>query len=177
MYPIGYTRRMSAELLERVRQQAGLSQEELAARAGTSRPTVSAYEHGRKSPTLRTVERLLDGAGFELTAQPKVTFREVPLRRGRPIFVADRLWRLAIRGALAEVTLPLELNWSHPGATFHLSDRRQRARCYEVVLREGMPADILHYIDGALLADVWPELVLPRDVRDAWQPVIDGAIG
>ncbi|MDJ0770690.1 MAG: helix-turn-helix transcriptional regulator [Ilumatobacter sp.] len=168
---------MGAELLERVRQEAGLSQEALASRAGTSRPTLSAYEHGRKSPTLATVERLLDSAGFELTAEPKVTFREVPLRRGRPIFVADRLWRLAIKDAFAEVTLPLELNWLRPGATFRLSDRRQRARCYEVVLREGMPADILRYVDGALLVDLWLELVLPRDIRDAWQPVIAEATG
>ncbi len=146
-------------------------------RAGTSRPTLSAYEHGRKSPTLATVERLLDSAGFDLTAEPKVTFRKVALRRGRPIFVADRLWRLSIKDALAEVMLPLELNWSQPGATFRLSDRRQRARCYEVVLREGMPADILRFVDGALLVDLWPELVLPREIRDTWQPVVDGATG
>jgi transcriptional regulator with XRE-family HTH domain len=168
---------VNAELLERVRQEAGLSQEELASRAGTSRPTLSAYEHGRKSPTLATVERLLDSAGFELTAEPKVTFREVPLRRGRPIFVADRLWRLSVREALAEVTLPLELNWSRPGATFRLGDRRQRARCYEVVLREGMPADIVRYVDGALLVDLWPELVLPREIRNPWQAVVDEATG
>ena len=82
---------MGSDLLERVRHQAGLSQEVLAARAGTSRPTLSAYEHGRKSPTLATVERLLDSAGFELTAEPRVRFAEHPMRRGRPIVVADRL--------------------------------------------------------------------------------------
>ena len=167
---------MGAELLERVRQEAGLSQKELAARAGTSRTALSAYERGRKSPTLATVERLLDSVGFELTAEPHVTFREIPLRRGRAIFVADRLWRLPIREAYAEVTLPLELNWSRPGAVFQLSDRRQRARCYEVVLREGMQADILGFVDGALLVDLWPDLVLPREVRNAWQPMIDEVI-
>lgn len=172
-YPVGYTDIMSAELLERVRQEAGLSQEELASRAGTSRPTLSAYEHGRKSPTLATVERLLDSAGFELTAERKVTFRETPVRRGRSVFVADRLWRLPIKDAFAEVTLPLELNWSRPGATFRLSDRRQRARCYEIVLREGMPADTLRFIDGVLLIDIWAELVVPRALRHAWQPLID----
>jgi len=98
------------------------------------------------------------------------------VRRGRPIFVADRLWRLPIHDAFAEVTLPLELNWSSPGASFHLADRRQRARCYEVVLREGMPTDILRYVDGALLVDLWPDLVLPRDVRDGWQPIVDEAL-
>lgn len=166
---------MGADLLERVRRLAGLSQGELATRAGTSRPTLSAYEHGRKSPTLATVDRLLDSAGFELTAEPKVAFHEVPGRHGRPIFLPDRLWRLPIEEALAEVTLPLEMNWSHPGAVFHLCDRRQRARCYEVVLREGTPTDILRYIDGALLVDAWPDLVLPPEIRSAWQRIIDEA--
>jgi len=36
-----------AELLGQVRVSAGLTQEELARRAGTSRPTLSAYEHAR----------------------------------------------------------------------------------------------------------------------------------
>jgi hypothetical protein len=81
------------------------------------------------------------------------------------------------QGAFAEVTLPLGLNWSpRPGAVFQLSDRRRRARCYEVVLREGTPTDILGFVDGALLVDLWPDLILPREVRDAWQPIIDGVI-
>lgn len=176
MYPIGYPDRVSSELLERVRHEAGLSQEILAARAGTSRPTLSAYEHGRKSPTLTTVERLLDSAGFGLTAERRVTFAERPQRRGRPIVVADRLWRLAIRDAFATVTLPLSVNWSRAGATFDLGDRRQRARCYEVVVREGTADDLLRYVDGALLVDLWDELVLPREIRAAWQPVIDGEL-
>ena len=174
-YPIRYIGWMGSSLLERVRHEVGLSQEALAALAGTSRPTLSAYEHGRKSPTMATVERLLDSAGFELSAEPRVSFAEYPTRRGRPIVVADRLWRLAIRDAFATVTLPLGLNWSRPGATFDLSDRRQRARCYEVALREGMEDDLLRYVDGALLIDLWGELVLPREVRAAWQQVVDGA--
>jgi transcriptional regulator with XRE-family HTH domain len=173
-YPIGYNPHMGVALLERARQEAGLSQDELASRAGTSRTTVSAYEHGRKSPTLATVERLLASAGFELAVEPHVTFSEVEMRRGRPIFVADRLWRLPIKEALATVTLPLGLNWSRPGFAFALGDRRQRARCYEIVLREGMPADILRFVDGALLVDLWADLVIPRDVRGAWQPIVDG---
>ena len=62
------------------------------------------------------------------------------------------------------------------GATFDLSDRRQRARCYEVVLREGMAEGLLRYVDGALLVDLWDELLLSRVVRAAWQPVIDGVL-
>jgi transcriptional regulator with XRE-family HTH domain len=167
---------MGAHLLERVRLEAGLSQEELAARAGTSRTTISAYEHGRKSPTLATASRLLATAGFELAAEPRITFAEVPVRHGRPVFVADRLWRLPLREAFAEVKLPLSLNWSAPGAVFDLADRRRRARCYEIVLREGAPADLLRFIDGALLVDAWADLVIPRELRAAWQPVIDAVL-
>ena len=74
------------------------------------------------------------------------------------------------------VSLPLGLNWSRPGAEFRLRDRRERARCYEVVLREGAPSDLLRFIDGALLVDLWEELVVPRDVRAAWEPTIDRAL-
>jgi len=64
------------------------------------------------------------------------------------------------------------LHWSEPGRVFRLADRADRERVYEVVLREGTPADILSYIDGALLVDLWPDLVLPRDVRAAWAPLV-----
>jgi hypothetical protein len=43
---------------------------------------------------------------------------------------------------------------------------------YEIVLQEGTPADILDYVDGALLVDLWEDLVLPRSVRSAWAPLI-----
>ena len=164
---------MQTQLLERIRRESGLTQTELAARAGTSRTTLSAYEHGRKSPTLNTVERVLDSAGYDLTCEPRVRFSERTLGRGRPIFVADRLWRLPLPEAFATAALPLGLNWSKPGSTFDLSDRRQRSRCYEVVLREGMPPDLLRFVDGALLVDLWSEIVIPRQLRAAWQPVID----
>jgi len=166
----------AARLLERVRRAAGLSQEELARRASTSRPTLSAYEHGRKSPTLVVAERLLAEAGYELTAEPRVVFHEHRGRRGHLVAVPDRLSRLPVHEALATVTLPLHLQWSGPRRTFDLSDRRQRARLYEIVLREGGPDDIRTYIDGALLVDLWPKLVLPRDVRAAWTPIVEAAV-
>jgi len=45
------------------------------------------------------------------------------------------------------------------------------------MLREGMPDDMLGVIDGALLVDLWPDLVLPREVRDAWRSVIGEVSG
>ncbi|HEX8766832.1 MAG TPA: hypothetical protein VF714_00595 [Jatrophihabitans sp.] len=43
-------------------------------------------------------------------------------------------------------------------------------------VRAGGPEDVLRYIDGVLLVDLWNELVLPPDVRAAWWPVIDPLI-
>jgi transcriptional regulator with XRE-family HTH domain len=162
----------AAALLERARDDSGLTQEELARRAGTSRPTLSAYEHGRKSPTVATFARILSGAGWELAAQPRVSFSQQPSSRGRPVWVPDRLPRLDVARALAVVELPLHLNWSAPGRVFDLRSRADRARVYEIVLQEGRPADILAYVDGALLVDLWYELVLPRAVRSAWGPLV-----
>jgi transcriptional regulator with XRE-family HTH domain len=164
------------ELLTRARASAGLSQEELARRAGTSRPTVSAYEHGRKAPSADTLERLLAAAGVRLDLVPVVSWRQVPMGRGRSCWVADALWRLPPEAAFADVRLPLELNWSAPGREYQPRDRRQRARLYEVVLREGEPGDLERYVDGGLLVDLWSQLVLPRAVRAAWQPLIDATL-
>jgi hypothetical protein len=73
---------------------------------------------------------------------------------------------------LAAVELPLHLNWSAPRRVFDLRSRADRARVYEIVLQEGTPADIVAYIDGALLVDLWKDLVLPRAVRSAWAPLV-----
>ena len=166
----------AASLLERVRRAAGLTQDELAHRAGTSRTAVSAYEHGRKSPMLSTASRLLEQSGFDLDVLPRIDFVKQSTSRGRIIWVPTRLPRLPLAQAVATVALPLHLNWSAPGRRFRLADRADRARVYEIVLREGGPEDVLTYIDGALLVDLWPELVLPRDVRAAWEPVVATAV-
>jgi transcriptional regulator with XRE-family HTH domain len=166
-----------AELLARVRRGAGLSQDELARRAGTSRTAVSAYEHGRKSPALDTVDRLVSAAGYELHARPRVEFVGIAGARGREAFVPTALPRLPVGQALTTVELPLTLNWSQPGRVFRLMDRGDRARVYELVLREGAPADVVRYVDGVLLVDLWEELVLPRAVRAAWAPLIAQVLG
>jgi hypothetical protein len=101
-----------------------------------------------------------------------VSFTQLVSARGKPVWVPDRLPRLDVARALAVVELPLHLNWSVPGRVFDLRARADRARVYETVLQEGTPADILAYVDGALLADLWQDLVLPRAVRSAWAPLI-----
>src|SRR6266567_4473403 len=54
------------DLLRTVRRRRGLTQAELARRAGTSQPVVSAYEHGRRDPTFGTLRRLVAAGGERL---------------------------------------------------------------------------------------------------------------
>jgi transcriptional regulator with XRE-family HTH domain len=166
---------MARNLIEEARIGAGLTQQEMADMGGTSRTTLSAYEHGRKSPNLDTAERLLAVAGYELTLQHRIKFSEVKMPRGRRIHVPNRLWQLNPVDAFRTVQLPLSVNWSNPGKEFDLSVRRQRARLYEIVIREGMPKDILKFIDGSLLIDLWQEIVLPQVIRTHWEVTIDAA--
>lgn len=60
----------TASTIRSARRRAGLSQAELAARAGTSQATVSAYESGSKEPSLTTLDRLLAASGWRLTVEP-----------------------------------------------------------------------------------------------------------
>lgn len=55
-----------ARELRLARARAGLSQRALAALAGTSQATLSAYEAGRKRPSVAVVVRLLAATGSEL---------------------------------------------------------------------------------------------------------------
>ncbi len=56
----------AGNLIKIARRTATLSQRELANRARTSQATLSAYESGKKSPTLDTLTRIVRAAGFDL---------------------------------------------------------------------------------------------------------------
>jgi len=72
---------VSAEL-RAARLRSGMSQRELATRSGTSQATVSAYESGRKQPTVATLARMLDAAGARLTVVPPRRTRAELVRAG-----------------------------------------------------------------------------------------------
>ena len=56
----------SSALLQLARLKAGMSQRELAERAGVPVTMISAYERDQRQPTLATLLRLLRAAGFDL---------------------------------------------------------------------------------------------------------------
>lgn len=61
-------------LIRNARQAAGITQLELADRAGTAQPAVAAYESGARTPNLATLERLLGACehDVEVLAHPRV---------------------------------------------------------------------------------------------------------
>ena len=89
---------MQDDLLERARQDSGLTQDEVARRAHTSRPTLSAYEHGRKSPTLATARRLLEATGHDLEAVPRVEFHHHVTSRGSGLWVGFSWFHVNLLG-------------------------------------------------------------------------------
>lgn len=102
-----------------------------------------------------------------------IHWHTVPVGGGRLASIPDALPNLEPSRSLRQLDVPLHLEWSRKDRSVNLASRRERARTYETVLREGRPADIADMVDGALLADLWDDLVLPRRIRDAWQPLID----
>ncbi len=57
----------AAKLLHAARERGGLTQRELAKRAGTAQSVVARIELGETSPSWSTLERLLEAAGFALS--------------------------------------------------------------------------------------------------------------
>lgn len=73
----------AAEILTRARLDAGLTQTQLAQRAGVTQSVVSAYERGRREPALSTLRRLVDAAGAQLVVDLTRDATQLGLVRSR----------------------------------------------------------------------------------------------
>jgi transcriptional regulator with XRE-family HTH domain len=97
----------SSSLLRAARRAAGLTQAQVAARAGTTQPIVARLERGGGNPTLASIERTLHAAGYalELHAIPigRSNVDEDLIRRQLALSPADRI------RALDEQTATLSL--------------------------------------------------------------------
>lgn len=89
----------------------------------------------------------------------------------RPVVVAADL--AGLRGpASGLVGLPQRLFWSGPGRVFDLADPDQALEMYEAVFDAARSeADLTEFINGELLARLWPDLALAPRVRRAWEAV------
>jgi transcriptional regulator with XRE-family HTH domain len=90
------------ELLKEARDRAGLTQRELARRAGTSQAMVARIEGGQQSPSVATLERLVRACGLELRVETDGEERA-------PAGPAARTGRLLVwRSSGAAYAFPLE---------------------------------------------------------------------
>jgi hypothetical protein len=99
-------------------------------------------------------------------------------RPGRTALVAADLAEL--RGPVSgAVELPLRMFW-YPERVFDLDKPGMLEWLYRTVLREASrPEDLTSYLDGDTLVRLWPELHLPKGVRQAWEdrhPVLRAAV-
>jgi uncharacterized protein len=90
----------TAELLLEARRSAGLTQAELARRAGTSQAMVARYETGIASPTVRTLRRLLRAADRDLELSSVASEAAIP---PSPLAAALREHRAEITAAAERV--------------------------------------------------------------------------
>ena len=161
-------------IVEVARRGAGLTQAELAARAGTTQSAVSMYERRRKVPLLDVAERLMQAAGADLGMVTTVVWEVDFLPGLKAFWYPDRLWRVEVPGCFDRVRMP-DLVGGTGQDEWDLRHRTDRRRLYENLLIEGTRHMIMRWVDGALLVDVWTELVLPEKVRAAWEPAVAAA--
>ena len=159
------------QLILKARHGSGLSQRALAERAGTSQATLSVYERGRKSPSLAVAERIIEAAGYRLDLVTQVHFTRHTASVVREFWVPDRLWRGKLPECFAKVYLD-DATRFRGVSRFDLRRRPQRRRLYEMLLRRGQPDELIDWIDGALLVDLWDDLKISEVIRQAWQPAI-----
>ena len=86
-------------LLAQARRRGGLTQRELARRAGTSQSVIARIERGQTSPGAETLERLLGEAGFQL----RVELRQYRAPRNHMLADVARILRLTPEERLREV--------------------------------------------------------------------------
>jgi transcriptional regulator with XRE-family HTH domain len=80
-----------AGLIKDARLSAGITQLQMARLAGTAQPAVAAYESGVRTPTIATLERLLDACehDLEMHAQPRTRRGAASLEQLAPTIAED----------------------------------------------------------------------------------------
>lgn len=94
------------EIIREARRRAGLSQQDLAERLGTTQSVVTRWETGRRSPTFETVVRAVRACGLELsvTLGAPDPDHDLFIRENRRLTPAERLQRMtAQRAGLEEL--------------------------------------------------------------------------
>ena len=161
-----------ARIFQEARERTGLTQAEVAERTGIARPNIAAYEAGRREP--QGLDDRASSGGSRIQAERRATHRmdmdeHTPPLLGaiQPVAAPDP--RSAphhhhLDPHLVERTSP-DVRPLRPEPTSEgVRDRAPRRRT---------PDDIESIVDGLLLTESFDELVLPRPLRAAWQPLLD----
>jgi transcriptional regulator with XRE-family HTH domain len=80
--------RKTGRLLRQAREQAGITQQELAERLGCSQPAISQAEAGGASLSVATLQRFLGALGYDL--ELGIVSRDVALNEGVPGIIRQR---------------------------------------------------------------------------------------
>jgi len=86
---------MAGRMLRHARHRAGLTQRQLAAKAGIPQETIARIERGRVDPRLGTLDCLLEGCGFGLEHLPRlgIGIDRAQIRERLSMAPAERLAR------------------------------------------------------------------------------------
>jgi len=99
------TVRLASELLRRARRASGLTQQALARRVGIPQSVLSAYERGRRQPSVAAAARILEAAGFRLAVKPRLNEGRAGVLLPELLGLADALPKRR-RGELRYPRLP-----------------------------------------------------------------------
>lgn len=139
-----------AELLRSARTSAGLTQAELARRAGTSQAAVARYESGDVSPVVSTLERLLAATGSRLEL-----------------------------GAVTEGNSVMDLLWEHRDEIVRRAEVRgaTNVRVFGSVARgeDGQDSDIDLLVDFDTSDGIWPLIELADELESILGRPVDVA--
>ncbi|MFD1506069.1 helix-turn-helix domain-containing protein [Georgenia yuyongxinii] len=158
-------------LLETARRARGLTQARLASLSSTSQATLSAYERGLKSPSMKVASRILAATDHELSLRTRVDWVEHHPKGIVAFWAPSILWSVEPPTCFATLHIP-DLIQDTGMRTWNMREREERRGVYEQLIRRGLPQQMIRWVDGGLLVDVWDELDLLGPVRDAWEPAI-----
>jgi len=132
----------TANLIRRIRQESGLSQRAFADLAGTSGPTVAAYESGAKEPRLSTVDRIASCAEYrvEVRLVPKGRGAALRARRERRSLAVAAATAAAVEGDFAAACRLAEENLTRADAVVGDNEARQWNAEWREVLARGPKA-------------------------------------
>ncbi len=143
--------------LRAARARAGLTQSQLASRSGTSQATISAYESGRKQPSLDTLDRLLSATGSRLAI----------VAGAPPVVQPSAVQHARVGAALVDVLAVAQAMPTRQGSRLAFSPLAPRVTLGEKLLaihRALERAQVPHAFGGAVALAYWT--LEPRGTTD-----------